>query len=45
MSKIYSFHAGVGHHFEIYKNVVDSILKKCSQLVDEPHKGFAHGLH
>jgi hypothetical protein len=38
--KKFSFHAGVGHHFEICKNVVDSILKKFGQVVDNLLKGL-----
>jgi hypothetical protein len=40
-----SFPAGVGHHFEIGKNIGDSILKNFGQVVDYLKKGFACGLH
>ncbi len=32
--KIFSFHAGVGHHIEICTIVVDSILKYFGRTVD-----------
>jgi hypothetical protein len=38
--KYFSFHAGVGHHFEICKNVVDSVLKNFSHVVITSQKGL-----
>jgi hypothetical protein len=40
-----SFHAGVGHHFKICKNLEDSILKNLGHIVDNLKKGFACSLH
>jgi hypothetical protein len=42
---IFSFHACIGHHFEIFINVVDSKLKYFRQVVDNHIKGFACGLY
>jgi hypothetical protein len=35
-----SFHADIGYHFEICKNVVDCIFKNFSQVVDNQIKGL-----
>jgi hypothetical protein len=45
LSKISVFMGGVGYHFEISKNLVDSILKNVCQVVDNFIKGFACCLH
>jgi hypothetical protein len=37
---ICGFHARVGHHFEIFINVADSILKTFGQEVDNLIKGL-----
>jgi hypothetical protein len=38
---ICGFHASVGHHFEIFNNVANSILKTFGQEVDNLIKGLA----
>jgi non-canonical (house-cleaning) NTP pyrophosphatase len=43
--KKFNFHAGVGHHFELSKKVVERILKNFGQVVDKLIKGFACVLH